>query len=94
MKPKKIIASAAILLSLAGIVTPLVVSANTWEYGYGVGTAYSNYYAGQHGHGSRVVNRNNGTTDTSNAIAGVWSRASIIDLWDPASFYYSDSYYA
>lgn len=88
MKKRKIIASTAIALSLLGVSVPALVAADTWSYGYGSITAYSNYYSGQTAHGSRVVNRNNGATATGYGVAGQWSRASIYDLWDPASFYY------
>lgn len=93
MKTRKIIASTAVALSLLGVSTPVMAATttDTWEYGYGAVTAYSNYYAGKSAHGSKVVNRNNGTTATGYGVAGQWSRASIYDLWDPASFYYKSN---
>lgn len=68
------------------------VEGGTWSYGYTTGiNAYSDYYHSYNYHGSRVKNRNNGDTNTANAESGVWSKAWIWDVWDPATFYYSSN---
>lgn len=97
MKKVNIIASIAV----AGItLTTGIAVANaseqvkgTWHHGYTLTTAYSEYYLPLNSHGSKVVNINNAKHDTANQIAGAYSHASIGDVWDPASFYYSNSPY-
>ena len=42
-------------------------------------------------HGAKVVNANNGIKNFRNAGPGVWAKASIGTLWDPATFYYNPS---
>ncbi|MBZ6009937.1 lactococcin 972 family bacteriocin [Leuconostoc gelidum] len=93
MNIKKLAVASATALTLVGVAMPALASADSWNYGYTASTAYSNYYRGMYWHGSKVVNRNNGTTKTANNRAGVWSQATIADLWDPASFYYSNTGY-
>ncbi|AQA08449.1 lactococcin 972 family bacteriocin [Streptococcus oralis] len=66
------------------------VEGGTWEYGYTYGiNAYSDYYHSDNNHGSKVINRNNGNSAVDNADPGVWSRAWIWDVWDPATFRYN-----
>lgn len=64
------------------------VHGGTWEYGYGWNNAYSNYKHDHKNHGAKVVNPNNGIKNFRNAGPGVWTKASIGTLWDPATFYY------
>ncbi|MGL6299603.1 lactococcin 972 family bacteriocin [Streptococcus iniae] len=65
------------------------VAGGTWNYGYGVGQAYSHYKHDYNNHGAKVVNSNNGVKDYKNAGPGVWAKASIGTVWDPATFYYN-----
>lgn len=67
------------------------VHGGTWEYGYGWNNAYSNYKHDHKNHGTKVVNPNNGIKNFRNAGPGVWTKASIGTLWDPATFYYNPS---
>ncbi|WP_159559619.1 lactococcin 972 family bacteriocin [Streptococcus halichoeri] len=64
---------------------------DTWNDDYGVGYAYSHYQHDYNNHGAKVVNSNNGVQNFKNAGPGVWAKASIGDLWDPATFYYNPS---
>ena len=67
-----------------------VPEGGTWSYGMTPGiNAFSDFYHPVNFHGSKVVNRNNGMQSTGSAGAGVWSKASIWDIWDPASYYYN-----
>ncbi|MDR0299204.1 MAG: lactococcin 972 family bacteriocin [Streptococcaceae bacterium] len=91
---KKIISLSVIALALSGGAVASATTQNaqggTWNYGYNKPiNAYSEYYHGYNKHGARVVNRNNGVTSTANQYRGVWARASINTIWDPASFYYN-----
>ena len=93
-KSKKILGLllSASLLSLATVVyaTQVDTDGGTWNYGYNRGiNAYSEFYSGQSVHGAKVVNRNNGAMDAVNASSGVWAKASIWDIWEPASFYHN-----
>ena len=49
------------------------------------------YVSNKKNHGAKVVNANNGIKNFRNAGPGVWAKASIGTLWDPATFYYNPS---
>lgn len=68
------------------------VDGGTWKYGYNRPVnAFSEYYHSYNNHGAKVVNANNGANDFKNAGPGVWAKASIWNVWDPATFYYSSN---
>ncbi|MDR1568128.1 MAG: lactococcin 972 family bacteriocin [Streptococcaceae bacterium] len=77
------------LLALGGV--GITVSADTWDYGYTLGGAYSNYYHESKTHSATVVNRNTGATSKDTKTAGAWARASIglPLIGGQASFYYN-----
>ncbi|MDR0199100.1 MAG: lactococcin 972 family bacteriocin [Streptococcaceae bacterium] len=100
MSIKKIAAGAAVALTLAGGVSAaadiVAKSGGTWDYGYSLGNAHSNYIHPQRYHGSEVVDRNNGNNfQRVNARAGAWSKASITLplIGGQASLYYNTSGY-
>ncbi|WP_374285767.1 lactococcin 972 family bacteriocin [Lactococcus sp.] len=68
-------------------------SGGTWEYGYTLINAYSKYYMANQSHGARVINVNNGSEQTTDAKGGMYSTASIGDIYDQATFYANTNVY-
>lgn len=97
---KKGVATIGLLASLStGVVvfaTVTDVGGGTWDYGYNIGQAYSNYYHSYNYHGAQVVDRNNDKNYSKvNAGHGAWAKASISIAWigGQGSFYYSTNGY-
>ena len=86
-----IILSATLSIDSISYADRVIVHDGTWDYGYGWNNAYSHYKHDHKNHGAKVVNANNGIKNFRNAGPGVWAKASIGTLWDPATFYYNPS---
>jgi lactococcin 972 family bacteriocin len=89
MKTKSLVLalSAVTLFSAGGIVAQ---AEGTWQHGYGVSSAYSNYHHGSKTHSATVVNNNTGRQGKDTQRAGVWAKATVgRNLTEKASFYYN-----
>ncbi|MBM7642247.1 lactococcin 972 family bacteriocin [Streptococcus loxodontisalivarius] len=94
MEIKRFIISGAIVSLLALGVSTTVSAGTSWDYGYGVSTAYSNYYHSHRSHGAKVVNKNTGRVGIDNKGAGAWAKAVVgRNVTEKASFYYNNSTY-
>lgn len=71
------------------------IDGGTWEYGYNLSNAYSQYYHSYNKHGARVVNKQTGKVGTKNMRPGAWAIATVgRNLVESATFYYkSNGYY-
>ncbi|MQW22925.1 MULTISPECIES: lactococcin 972 family bacteriocin [unclassified Lactococcus] len=68
-------------------------SGGTWQYGYTLTNAYSQYYMANQAHGAKIINVANGACSIFDAKGGQYATASIGDLWDQAAFYANTSTY-
>ena len=65
-------------------------SEGTWNYGYNVSSAYSNYHHGSKSHSATVVNNNTGRSGKDTQDPGVWAKATVgRNLTEKCSFYYN-----
>ena len=79
--------SAATLIAAGGLSAK---AEGTWQYGYGIETAYSNYHHGSKSHSATVTNNNTGRFGKDTQRPGVWAKATVgRNVLESCSFYYN-----
>ncbi|GFH43427.1 hypothetical protein Hs30E_19780 [Lactococcus hodotermopsidis] len=89
MKTKTLILalSATTMIAAGGL---SVKAAESWNYGYGISTAYSNYHHSSKTHTATVTNNNTGRSGKDQQGAGVWAKAVVgRNIIEKCTFYYN-----
>lgn len=75
---------------MKNINTSVELASDSWNYGYTIGTAYSNYLHSSKQHSATVINTNTGRQGHDEKRAAFWAEATVgRGILDKAAIYYN-----